>query len=98
MLNPTPRDRLLDPQGRPYFLWDCPWTDAEFRELLRDPDPDVRAALVGRLMRQARPDDVFLYVTEADIRSLWDQLQPHLGKTREFWTWLLDCWKAHDVR
>ena len=22
VLNPTPRDRLLDPQGRPYFLWE----------------------------------------------------------------------------
>ena len=98
MLNPTPPDRLLDPQGRPYFLWDCAWTDAEFRFLLRDPDPDLRASLVGRLMRQARPDDVFLYVTEADIRSMWDRLQPYLGKTLAFWTWLLDCWKSHDAR
>jgi hypothetical protein len=96
MLNPTPLERLLDPQGRPYFLWDCSWSDSEFREMLRDADPDVRAALIGKLMRQAKPDDVFLYITEADIRAHWERLQPHLGKTREFWTWILTIWSGAD--
>ena len=31
----------------------------EFQEGLRNADPDVRAYLVGKLMRQAKPDDVF---------------------------------------
>lgn len=35
---------------------------AALRAGLRDPDPDVRAYLVGKLMRQAKPDDVFLFV------------------------------------
>ncbi len=95
---PTPADRLLDPQGRPYFLWDCAWTDGEFRTLLASGDPDVRGILLGKLMRQAKPDDVFLYTTEAEIRASWDRILPHLGATREFWGWILGVWEAEDAR
>lgn len=98
MMCPTRADRLLDPQGRPYFLWDCEWTDAEFRQLLGSAEPDVRGALLGKLLRQAKPDDVFLYTTEAEIRAHWDRVEPHLGRTREFWRWLLGVWEAADAR
>lgn len=96
MLNPTPRERLLDPQGRPYFLWDCELTDGQFRTLLVDADPQVRAATIGKLMRQAKPDDVFQYVTEDQVREQWDEILPYLGQTRRFWTWLFETWSQLD--
>ena len=92
MLSPTPLEVLTDSRGRPYFLWDCELTVAEFQERLRDPDPDVRAYFVAKLMRQAKPDDVFRFVTLAMIRTLWTRLVGHLGSTRPFWSWLLDAW------
>jgi hypothetical protein len=39
MLNPTPKDKLLDSQGRPYFLWDCDMTLEEFQRGLQHPIP-----------------------------------------------------------
>jgi hypothetical protein len=63
MLNPTPRERMVDAQGRPYFLWDCDLDLETFQERLRDPDPAVRAYFIGKLMRQAKPDDVFQFVS-----------------------------------
>ncbi len=66
---PTPDDLLVDPQGRPYFLWDV----------------EVCAYLAGKLMRQARPGDVYRFVTEADIRTLWPLLERYLGRTRATW-------------
>lgn len=95
MLNPTPPDRLCDAQGRPYFLWDCDLTVEEFRARLLDPDIGVRAYHLGRLMRQAKPDDVFLFVRERDVRALWPHLVPYLGATRLFWSWLLAAWSGH---
>jgi hypothetical protein len=94
MLSFTPPERLTDARGRPYFLWDCDLTVEEFRARLEDPDPEVRAYLVGKLMRQAKPDDVFLYVRPREIRELWPRLLRYLGRTREFWTWLFDTWEA----
>jgi len=50
----------------------------------RDPNPDVRAYLVGKLMRQAKPDDVFAFVSPRTIRDLWPRLERYLGQTRRF--------------
>jgi hypothetical protein len=94
VLNPTPREALTDERGRPYFLWDCDLTLEQFERGLDDPDPEVRAYLVGKLMRQAKPDDVFLFVTPRTIRDLWPRLLRYLGRTREFWTWLFETWEA----
>jgi hypothetical protein len=93
MLNPTPRERMLDPQGRPYFLWDEDLTLEEFERRLEHQDPKVRAYFVGKLMRQAKPDDVFEFISARAIRDQWEAIQPYLGRKREFWTWLFGEWE-----
>jgi hypothetical protein len=97
MLSPTPPEKLVDSQGRPYFLWDCDMTLAEFRERLRDPDSGVRAYLLGKLMRQAKPDDVLTIVDLETIKAHWTLAQRHLGTSREFWRWLLRAWNVIDA-
>ena len=86
--NPTPRAKMIDDAGRPYFLWDTDMTLEEFELRMRDSDPEVRAFLTGKLMRQARPDDVFEFVGLQEIMDLWPLLERYLGKTRPFWTWI----------
>jgi hypothetical protein len=72
VLAPTPLDRLTDASGRPYFLWDDDMSIETFRAKLLDPDPAVRAYFIGKLMRQAKPDDVFSFVTVREIETHWD--------------------------
>jgi hypothetical protein len=93
MLSPTPAEHLVDKEGHPYFLWDCDMTLDEFREGLRRPDPEARAYLVGKLMRQAKPDDVFTFTTVDEIVELLPAIDRYLGHTREFWHWLLSKWR-----
>ncbi|HEX9730585.1 MAG TPA: hypothetical protein VGG06_01200 [Thermoanaerobaculia bacterium] len=88
---------MVDAQGRPYFLWDCDLDLETFQERLRDPDPAVRAYFIGKLMRQAKPDDVFQFVSARTIRDLWEQLDRYLGNKREFWTWLFSAWEAQGL-
>jgi hypothetical protein len=95
MLNPTPPEHLVNAQGQPYFLWDSEMTLDQFQMGLRDPDPEVRAYLAGKLMRQAKPDDVFTFLSAREIRELWPRLERYLGKTREFWTWLFETWESN---
>jgi len=85
---------MTDAKNRPYFLWDCDLTLDQFRNGLNNPDPDVRAYLVGKLMRQAKPDDVFLFVRPREIRELWPRLTRYLGRTRAFWSWLFETWEG----
>ncbi len=89
LLNPTPPDRMVDQQGRPYFLWDVDVTMAQFLELLNSSDTAVRAYWIGKTMRQAKPDDVLTFVRARDMESLWPSLEPYLGDKLEFWKWFL---------
>jgi hypothetical protein len=41
----------------------------EFKEGLRSADLEVRVYLVGKLMRQAKPDDVFTFVSPGRFGS-----------------------------
>jgi len=73
-------------------------TLVRFREILAEDDVEARAYLIGKLMRQAKPDDVFQFVTVSDIRADWPRIERYLGKTRPFWTWLLEQWpESRDV-
>jgi hypothetical protein len=94
ILNPTPRHAMLDAQGRPYFLWDVDMTLERFEEQLRAGDRATRVYLVAKLMRQAKPDDVFTFVTLDQLADLWPELQRDLGRTRAFWEWLLRTWRV----
>lgn len=97
VLNRTPPEKMVDRQGRPYFLWDLDLTLERFRARLGAGDEDARAYLLGKLMRQARPDDVFTFVTAREIRAAWPRLSKYLGRTRGFWEWLLATWEAQGV-
>lgn len=91
-LCPTPPEKLVDRAGRPYFLWDVDMTLEEFETRLRTSSRSGRAYLVGKMMRQAKPDDVFTFVTVDEIVELWPELERYLGRSREFWRWLLGFW------
>lgn len=98
MIFPTPADLLVDQQGRPYFLWDCDVTLDEFQAGLAGSDPAVRDYLLAKLMRQAKPDDVFRFVTLAVVEDAWPRVSAHLGRSRPFWEWLLGRWREQAAR
>ena len=71
-------------------FWDDEVTEAELRRHLADADPEVRGYWTGKLLRQARPDDVPRFVAIETIRRDWSHLAAYLGNRREMWAWLLD--------
>jgi len=78
---------------RPYFIWDVPITDAELRERLQDPDPDTRAQWQGVIMREARFEEVWQYLTLTEILRDWTDIRRHLGRKRPYWEFLLNGWR-----
>jgi hypothetical protein len=91
-LAPTPAERLVDAQGRPYFLWDMDVTLEAFLERLRGGPPEETAYLLGKLLRQAKPDDALAFVEPAEIARRWSEVERYLGRSRPFWRWLLGEW------
>lgn len=74
----------------PYFLWDAPMTVAELRQRLASAD---RTYLLGKILREAREPDVWLFTTPDEVRRDWEVLERHLGRRRDFWAFLLRQWR-----
>ncbi len=81
------------PSDKPWFLWDMDVTEDEFRARLRHQNLDIRAQWQGRLLREARFEEVWQYVTLSELLENWPRIQRHLGRMRAFWEFLLQGWR-----
>ena len=84
---------LEDPNAIAYFTWDDPMTVAEIKERLRTASSTESARLLGKILREARDTDVWMFTTPEDVLRRWDEIEKHLGRRRGFWEWLLGCWQ-----
>lgn len=85
---------LDDPDARPYFLWSEDVTYGQLRQKLEAPDLDERALWMGRVMREARYQDVWKLLRLEDVLALLPRIDRHLGRSREFWRWLIEGWRS----
>lgn len=88
---------LSDPGAIPYFLWDEPMTVLALRERLRTASRPEAARLLGKILREARDPDVWLFTTPAEVVARWDDLASHLGRRRPFWDFLLSRWREEGL-
>lgn len=88
---------LADPAAVPYFLWDEPLTVAELRQRLSSASEAERMRLLGKILREARDTDVWLFTSPGEVASLWPALERHLGRRRDFWRFLLVQWKEQGL-
>jgi hypothetical protein len=79
---------------RPYFLWDEDITIDELRAVLSGADGDARDRLLGKMLREARDIDVWLFVTPEEVARALPGLGRRLGRRRAFWEFLIDGWRA----
>lgn len=77
----------------PYFLWDRAVTVAQLSAVLADPAAPDREALLALLLREARPDEVWEFVSPQTVAAEWSRIAPRLGGRCAFWAWLLDEWR-----
>jgi hypothetical protein len=84
---------LADPSAVPYFMWDEPVTVTEVRRRLASAQRPERTRLLGKILREARDQDVWLFTSPAEVETAWSELAPHLGRRRSFWQFVLTRWK-----
>ncbi len=89
--------RLDDPDAIPYFLWDEPMSVAQLRQRLESASAPERTRLLGKIMREAKDTDVWLFTSPAEVVARWGELLPHLGRRRAFWEYLLSRWRAEGL-
>jgi hypothetical protein len=83
---------------RPYFIWNADLTEEDVRRILASDDEYERTRMIGHIVRNARFDDVWKYVTVQDIVDNWRIVRGFLWppSLRELWTWALQVW-GYDV-
>ncbi|MEW6128165.1 MAG: hypothetical protein AB1757_14080 [Acidobacteriota bacterium] len=88
---------LDDPQAIPYFLWDEPMTVAEFKRRLQLASHSEQIRLLAKVLREARDTDVWKFTTPQEVLQKWNELSRHLGRRRNFWEFLFDCWQKEGL-
>lgn len=79
---------------RPYFLWDEDVSIHELHAVLAGPDSFRRDQLLGKMLREARDLDVWVFVTPAEVARVLGRLRRRLGRRHAFWTFLIEGWRA----
>lgn len=78
---------------RPYFLWDEDISVDELREKLASDDVVERRRLLGKMLREARDIDVWLFATPEEVARELPFITRRLGRRARFWTWLIGGWR-----
>lgn len=76
---------------RPYFLWDYDLSEADVRTILRDGESQEKSWLVARILESAAYEDVWKYLTLADLRTIFPSLQLK-PQVRAAWEFALQVW------
>ena len=77
----------------PAFLWDRQIPADRFRAVVNDASAPQHDAWLALLLREARPDEVWLWTTPEHVAAHLDHLASRLGRQREFWLWLFAAWR-----
>lgn len=75
----------------PYFLWDYDLTDTDVRAILRGNDEEQKDWLVARLLESARYEDIWQYISLAELRTIFPKLQLKT-QVRAAWDFALSVW------
>jgi len=77
---------------RPYFIWDYDLSEEQVREILRGDDEFRKAWLVGRIVQYAHWNDIWKYLTLADVRAHFDRISWRTPDVKEAWAHALNVW------
>jgi hypothetical protein len=67
----------------------------KLRSILRCGAPTDKAWVISRILEHARWDDIWCYVTVADIRENFESLRFRRPQDRELWAYALERWAHH---
>jgi hypothetical protein len=80
--------------NRLYFFWDYDIDEEGIRHILRHGIPQEKAWVITRILEYAKWDDIWRYVTLADIRENLERLQFRRPQDRELWAYALERWTS----
>ncbi|EKD52179.1 MAG: hypothetical protein ACD_62C00088G0004 [uncultured bacterium] len=81
---------------RPPFLWDYELDEVQVREILSRSNTDPKKIwLTERILREARFDEVFRYLTLKEIQRVYPKIRAD-QKLKRRWEYALQRWAKHE--
>ena len=75
----------------PYFAWDRKKTVADIKAAIGK-EPDLQIKTIAWIMREAKFDDVWQFISPKELWQSFDEILPFLGRKKEFWQYMLRTW------
>lgn len=85
-------DDTTTAEKRPYFIWDYDLSDQDVHQILHHGDRTERAWLITRILEYCKWEDIWRYLTVADIQRDFKWLRFRHSQDRELWAYALDRW------
>ena len=68
-------------------------TVGDLKQKLASSSDEERIRLLGKILREARDTDVWIFTSPEEVVRLWPSLEPHLGRRKGFWAFLIERWQ-----
>lgn len=78
-------------QQTPYFIWDYDLTENDVRAILNGDDQEQKAWLTARLLESARYEDIWKYISLAELSAIFPQLKLK-PQVRAAWEFAFSVW------
>jgi len=88
---------INDSTDRPDFLWDEPLSRGDLKTLLDSGDEEERLYYAAKILREARFEEVWDYLSPAFLASRWEKLRWRLGRKKKFWEFVYTVWRRHGL-
>jgi hypothetical protein len=85
---------IQESTDRPDFLWDEPLLRDDLKKILAGDNAEERLYYAAKIMREARFEEVWEYLSPAFLAANWDKLHSRLGRKKRFWEFFYSTWRA----
>jgi hypothetical protein len=87
----------LNPSDRPDFLWDERLTRDDLKKILDGDNEEESLYYAAKVLREARFQEVWDYLSPAFLARHWENLRWRLGRKKKFWEFLYTTWHTHGL-
>ncbi|MGH7845217.1 MAG: hypothetical protein ACREQW_08615 [Candidatus Binatia bacterium] len=88
---------IRDLTDRPDFLWDEPLTREKLKKILDGGTEEERLYYAAKILREARFEEVWDYLSPAFLARYWEKLRRRLGRRKGFWEFFYSTWQRHGL-
>ncbi len=78
-------------------MWDEPLSRDDLKKVLDSENEEESLYYAAKILREARFEEVWEYLSPTFLVSHWEKLRARLGRKKGFWEFFYTTWRAHGL-